>query len=76
MSLEMRLGKEINEELEKKNVVAFRNDNTNQPYALFKLKDEPGAVSKMAEGLYLVTTKDFKEKKATLGASKEAKWAS
>ena len=51
MSLEMRLGKEINEELEKKNVVVFRNDNTNQPYALFKLKDEPGAVSKMAEGL-------------------------
>ena len=73
MSLEMRLGKEIAEELEKENVVAFRNEITNQPYALFKLKDEPGAVSKMAEGLYLVTTKDFKDKKAILGASKEAK---
>lgn len=73
MSLEMRLGKEINEELEKKNVVAFRNEITNQPYALFKLKDEPGAVSKMAEGLYIVTAKDFKDKKAILGASKEAK---
>lgn len=72
MSLEMRLGKEINEELEKENVVAFRNEITSQPYALFKLKDEPGAVSKMAEGLYLVTTKDFKNKKSILGASKEA----
>lgn len=73
MDLEMRLGKEIAETVEKDNVVAFRNETTKQPYALFKLKDEAGAVSKMAEGLYLVTTKDFEHKKAILGANKEDK---
>jgi hypothetical protein len=73
IDLEMRLGAEIAKAVEKDNIVVFRNEKTNQPYALFKLKDEQGAVSKMAKGLYLVTAKDFKDKKAILGASKEAK---
>ncbi len=61
IDLEMRLGKEIAEAVEKDNVVAFRSETTNQPYALLKLKDEPGAVSEVAKGLYLVTAKDFKK---------------
>lgn len=61
IDLEMRLGKEIAEAVDKKNMVVFRNETTKQPYALFKVKDEAGAVSVMAKGLYLVTTKDFKK---------------
>lgn len=59
----MRLGKEIAEAVDKNNMVVFRNENTNQPYALFKLKDEAGAVTMVAKGLYVVTAKDFKHKK-------------
>jgi hypothetical protein len=69
--LEMRLGKEIAEELEKKNIVAFRNENTKQPYILIKLKDEPGAVTKISDGLYMVIAKDFKPKD---NKKEEAKW--
>lgn len=60
--LEMRLGKEIAEELERKNIVVFRNESTKQPYVLIKLKDEPGAVAELGNGLYVVTAKDFKPK--------------
>lgn len=62
--LEMRLGKDITAELEKKNVVAFRSTNTNQPYVLIKLKDELGAVAAFGNGLYMVTAKDHKPKKS------------
>ena len=70
IDLEMRLGEEIAKAVDKDNMVVFRNDDTKQPYALFKLKDEPGAVAEMAKGLYLVTAKDFEHKKAILGADK------
>lgn len=63
IDLEMRLGKDITDELEKKNMVVFRSENTNQPYVLIKLKDEPGAVAGFCNGLYMVTAKDFKHKK-------------
>lgn len=69
--LEMRLGKEIAEKVKKDNMVVFRNENTKQPYALFKLKDEPGAVAMVTKGLYIVTAKDFKHKKKD--ADKEEK---
>lgn len=63
IDLEMRLGKEIAEAVDKDNMVVFRNETTNQPYALFKIKDETGAVAELAKGLYMVTAKDFKHKK-------------
>lgn len=63
IDLEMRLGKEIAEAVDKDNMVVFRNETTNQPYALFKIKDEAGAVADFGNGLYMVTTKDFKHKK-------------
>lgn len=69
--LEMRLGKEIAEELEKKNIVAFRNENTKQPYILIKLKDEPGAVTEISDGLYMVIAKDYEPKE---GKKEETKW--
>lgn len=61
--LEMRLGKDIAEAIDKDNMAVFRNETTKQPYALFKLKDEAGAVTEIIKGLYLVTTKDFKPEK-------------
>lgn len=67
IDLEMRLGEEIAKAVEKDNMVVFRNDNTKQPYALFKLKDEAGAVIETAKGLYLVTTKDFEDDGKELG---------
>lgn len=56
--LEMRLGKEIAEAVDKDNMVVFRSETTKQPYALFKIKDEPGAVAGFGNGLYMVTAKD------------------
>lgn len=67
IDLEMRLGEEIAKAVEKDNMVVFRNDNTKQSYALFKLKDEAGAVSEIAKGLYLVTAEDFEHKEKELG---------
>lgn len=61
--LEMRLGKEIAEAVEKDNVVVFRSETTRQPYALFKLKDEPGAVAGFGNGIWTVTTADYKNAK-------------
>lgn len=62
--LEMRLGKDITDILKKKNVVVFRSTNTNQPYALFKIKDEEGAVADFGNGLYMVTAKNHEPKKS------------
>lgn len=61
--LEMRLGKDITDELEKNNMVVFRSTNTNEPYVLIKLKDEPGAVAGFGNGLYMVTAKDHEPKR-------------
>lgn len=63
LDLEMRLGEEIVEAVDKNNMVVFRNDTTKQPYALFKLKDEPGAVVELSNGLYVVEAKHFSPKK-------------
>lgn len=63
IDLEMRLGKEIAEAVDKDNVVVFRNETTNQPYALFKIKDEAGAVSELTKGFYMVTAKDYEDQK-------------
>lgn len=60
--LEMRLGKEIAETVDKDNMVVFRNETTKQPYVLIKLKDEPGAVADFGNGLYMVTAKDYEPK--------------
>lgn len=61
IDLEMRLGKEIAEAVDKDNMVVF--ETTNQTYALFKIKDEEGAVAELAKGLYMVTAKDYERKK-------------
>ena len=63
--LEMRLGKDITDILEQKNIVVFRNGKTNQPFVLIKIKDEAGAVADFGNGFYLVTAKDHKPKKET-----------
>lgn len=63
IDLEMRLGKEIAEAVDKDNMVVFENETTKQTYALFKIKNEAGAVSELAKGFYIVTTKGFKHKK-------------
>lgn len=48
------ISKELDEMLDEKGVVAFR-DNNKQPYAIFKLKDEEGAVAGFGEnGLFMV----------------------
>lgn len=60
--LEMRLGKEIAEAVEKDNMAVFRSEKTKQPYVIIKLKDEPGAVAGFGNGLYMVTAKDHKPK--------------
>lgn len=49
------LSDEILEQLDKDKVVIFR-DNDNQPYALFKIKDEKGAVVGFGGDNYMVTT--------------------
>lgn len=69
--LAMCLGKEIAEELEKKNMVVFRNNNTKQPYVLIKLKDKLGAVTEISGGLYMVIAKDYKPKKGGRKMSEE-----
>lgn len=59
MPLELRLGREVAEEVEKKGVAVFREGGDNgQPYALFKLEDKEGAVASLSEdsNLYFVTT--------------------
>lgn len=58
MSLEFRLGHEIAEKVEKEGMAVFRDTTNNQPYGLFKLKDEEGAVASFSEksSMYLVTT--------------------
>ena len=61
--LEMRLGKDIAEAVDKDNMVVFRNEDTNQPYVLIKLKDEEGAVADFGNGLYMVEAKHFNSKK-------------
>ena len=61
--LEMRLGKEISELVEKDNIVVFRSETTNQPYVLIKLKDEAGAVANFGgNGLYMIKAKDYESK--------------
>jgi hypothetical protein len=62
--MEMRLGREIAEEVENNGVVVFR-DSKNQPYALFKLKDIEGAVASFStdSSMYIVTTIKHKEDK-------------
>lgn len=60
--LEMRLGKNITDEIEKNNMVVFRSENSKQPYVLIKLKDEPGSVAHFGNGLYMVTAKNYKPK--------------
>jgi len=56
--LEMRLGREIAEEVEQKGMTVFRNNDTGQPYALFKLEDKEGAVVSPSENsnMYIVYT--------------------
>lgn len=56
--LEMRLGREIAEEVEQKGMVVFRDNNNGQPYALFKLEDKEGAVASFSEdsNMYIVYT--------------------
>lgn len=61
IDLEMRLGKEIAEAVDKDNMVVF--ETTNQTYALFKVKNEAGAVAEFAKGLYMVTAKNYERKK-------------
>lgn len=55
--MEMRLGRDIAEELEKNGVSVFR-DNSGQPYAIFKLKDTAGAVASFStdSSTYIVST--------------------
>lgn len=55
--MEMRLGRDIAEELEKNGVAVFRN-NSGQPYAIFKLKDIAGAVVSFSTdgSKYIVST--------------------
>ena len=62
--LEMRLGREIAEEVEQKGMVVFRDSNR-QPYALFKLEDKEGAVASFSENsnMYVVYTIKKKEEK-------------
>ena len=62
MPLEMRLGREIAEEVENNGVVVF-SDSKNNSYALFKLKDMEGAVASFSNdsGIYTVTTSKHKE---------------
>ena len=64
MPMEMRLGREIAEEVENNGVVVFR-DSENNPYALFKLKDIEGAVASFStdSSIYIVTTSKHKEEK-------------
>lgn len=48
------ISKELDKMLDEKGVVVFR-DNNKQPYAIFKLKDEKGAVAGFGEnGLFMV----------------------
>lgn len=48
------ISKELDQMLDEKGVVIFR-DNNKQPYAIFKLKDEEGAVAGFGEnGLFMV----------------------
>lgn len=60
--LEMRLGKDITDILEKKNIVVFRSETTNQPYVLIKLKNEVGAITDLGNGVYIVPSIDHKSK--------------
>lgn len=62
--MEMRLGREITEELENDGAVVF-TDRRNQSYALFKLKNIEGAVASFSadSGRYIVTTVKHKEDK-------------
>lgn len=64
LPMEMRLGREIAEEVENNGVVVFR-DSKNNPYALFKLKDMEGAVASFStdSSMFIVTTSKHKEKK-------------
>lgn len=64
MPMEMRLGREIAEEVENNGVVVFR-DSKNNPYALFKLKDIEGAVASFSTdgGIYIVISSKHKEEK-------------
>jgi hypothetical protein len=63
--LGMRLGDDIAKELDKTGVVIFRVGDNGQPYALFKLEDEVGAVASLSEdsNLYFVTTAKSSSKK-------------
>lgn len=63
IDLERQFGKEIAEAVDKDNMAVFRNETTKQPYALFKLKDELGAVTCLSDGLYVVEARHFSPKK-------------
>lgn len=57
--MEMRLGRDIAEELEKNGLAVFRNNGgRGQPYAIFKLKDMKGAVASFSPdgSTYIVST--------------------
>ena len=66
MPMEMRLGRDIAEELEKNGVAVFRDKGgRGQPYAIFKLKDVEGAVASFStdSSTYIVSTEKPEEKK-------------
>lgn len=57
----MELIDEYRKELERDKFLIVRNKTTNTPYAIFELKDEPGAVANFGGPVFIVTTTKEKE---------------